>query len=394
VRTPATLALTLFLAACATGGAPDPTSPRGAGEAYDVVLLNGRIVDGTGAAWFHGDLAIRGDRIARITGGPRGFDNWLTDMETNGASVNVGSFLGGSNVRTYAKGASQGPASPAELDSMRQVVRWAMEGGAFGIATALIYPPATFASTTELIEASRAMAPYGGVYITHKRSEADQYLEALGRSHPDRRRGRRRRGDLSPETRGCAQLAQGAGRHSHDRFRPGRGGRRAGQHLSVRGWRHRPDRVLPPVGLRGQPALRQPGRPRRPGSDARRDEHATTWSGRTSAPWPPPRAFSSWASTARRTWLHRNAPVRDRRRPQQDWIETAFDLVLSERQRVGTIYFLMDEDNVRLKMQQPWMKFGTDAGGVTPRPPAASCIPAPTAPSRGSSAGMYATRAS
>jgi N-acyl-D-amino-acid deacylase len=53
-------------------------------------------------------------------------------------------------------------------------------------------------------------------------------------------------------------------------------------------------------------------------------------------------------------------------RQQKDWIDAAFDLVLAERQRVGTIYYLMDEDNVRLNLRQPWMKFGTDAGGIDP----------------------------
>src|SRR3970282_331365 len=96
-----------------------------------------------------------------------------------GIAVNVGSFLGASNVRQYAKGTAQGAPGAAELDSMRKVVRWAMEGVAYGIASALIYPPGNFASTAELVEAARAMAPYGGVYITHMRSEADDWLEAI-----------------------------------------------------------------------------------------------------------------------------------------------------------------------------------------------------------------------
>jgi N-acyl-D-aspartate/D-glutamate deacylase len=114
-------------------------------------------------------------------------------MEAHGASVNVGSFLGGNNVRQYAKGTSQGPASPAELDSMRTVVRWAMEGGAFGIATALIYPPATFASTEELIE---ALEGHG----------------ALRRRlhHPHAVRGRR--GTWRPWTRPSASAPRGASR--------------------------------------------------------------------------------------------------------------------------------------------------------------------------------------
>ncbi|HEY0809341.1 MAG TPA: hypothetical protein VGD49_04230, partial [Longimicrobiales bacterium] len=218
----------LLVVGCAPRAVRTPSADA---RPYDVIVEGGRIVDGTGAAWFYGDIGIRGDRIARITPrgmlrearardridatglvvapgfvdiqshsrgafldrgdgrvvskvtmgvtteimgegttnaivnarilsndtteraryalqrytGPRGFDNWLTDMETHGASVNVASFLGGDNLRTYAKGETMGAPNAAELDSMRKVVRWAMEGGALGIATALIYPPSNFA---------------------------------------------------------------------------------------------------------------------------------------------------------------------------------------------------------------------------------------------------------
>ena len=72
-----------------------------------------------------------------------------------------------------------GPATPSELRAMQEAVRGAMEDGAFGIASALIYPPGNFASTDELTALARAMAPFGGVYITHMRSEADRLLEAI-----------------------------------------------------------------------------------------------------------------------------------------------------------------------------------------------------------------------
>src|SRR5436309_776036 len=100
-------------------------------------------------------------------------------MERHGMSVNVGSFVGGATVRMYAKGMAVGPPTPAELDTMRAVMRRAMEDGAFGLGTALIYPPGSFATTAELVEIAKAMSPYGGVYITHMRSEADQLLEAI-----------------------------------------------------------------------------------------------------------------------------------------------------------------------------------------------------------------------
>ncbi|MEP6729892.1 MAG: D-aminoacylase, partial [bacterium] len=228
---------------------------------YDVVIANGRIVDGAGNAWFYGDVAIQGDRIAKIvrrgsqtplaarrridaTGmvvapgfidiqaggnyvsgdgrdvskvtqgitteifgeaytaapiselsladvspaaatasrafmGPHGFDAWLRAMESHGISPNVGSFVGASTLRAYGMGMRMGAAGGAAMDSMRTAMRNAMEDGAFGLGTALIYPPGNFASTEELIEIAKTMAPYGGIYITHMRSEADKVLEAM-----------------------------------------------------------------------------------------------------------------------------------------------------------------------------------------------------------------------
>ena len=250
----------LLLAACAPRGGVNTAT----GNGYDTIIENGRIVDGTGAAWYYGDLAISGDRIAAIgprgtfrtaragtridaTGhvvapgfidiqahsighymygdgkglsmitqgittaihgegsslgpmndsllaaeedtatrrvlsaftGPNGFAKWLEYMVGRGTAQNVGSFIGDATVRVYAKGTGEGRLTPAELDTMRAMVARSMRDGAFGIASALIYPPNTYASTEELIEAAKAMAPYGGVYITHMRSEGDKLLEAI-----------------------------------------------------------------------------------------------------------------------------------------------------------------------------------------------------------------------
>ena len=445
-------AVALSLAACAVA-APQP-SPAAApeGEIFDIVIIDGRIVDGTGAPWFRGDIGIRGDRIVRIAprgmlrgwsaeehidagghvvapgfidiqshsrsaftggdgrviskvtqgitteimgegttnaivnersfggeeitaeqreliaryGGPYGFDNWLTDMEANGASVNVGSFLGGTNVRTYAKGASQGPASPAELDSMRKVVRWAMEGGAFGIATALIYPPATFASTTELIEASRAMAPYGGVYITHKRSEADQYLEALDEAIR-----------IGSEAGVAVEIyhLKPAGARNWDKAEAGiamiDSARTAGVDVQANIYPY----VAGGTGLtacfppwasednRLFDNLADPDTRARMRAEMERDD--VEWENLCGLSTPEGVLILGLDREENQRFIGmRLSEIAEAR--GSDWIETAFDLVLSEGQRVGTIYYLMDEDNVRLNLQQPWIKIGTDAGGANP----------------------------
>jgi N-acyl-D-amino-acid deacylase len=446
-------ALTLTASACATGGAPGPRAPD-TGPPYDLILLNGRIVDGTGAAWFHGDLAIRGDRIARITprglladaptreridvggqviapgfmdiqshsrenfmptgdgrvvskvtqgvtteimgegstnaivntrilgvdpaqnesaarqiarfGGPRGFDHWLRSMEEHGASVNVGSFLGGNNVRQYAKGTAQGPASPAELDSMRTVVRWAMEGGAFGIATALIYPPATFASTEELIEASKAMAPYGGVYITHMRSEADGVLEAMDEAIRIGREGGvpvevyhlKAAGQRNWGKTGAMiakiDSARAAGLDVQANMYPYVAGG-TGLSACFPPWASADDGLFA--------NLADPGARARMRGEMESDR--TDWENLCALSTPEAVLILG---------LNRpeNQPYIGKRLNEiatmqgKDWIDTAFDLVLSERQRVGTIYFMMSEENVAQKMRQPWMKFGTDAGGPDP----------------------------
>jgi dihydroorotase/N-acyl-D-amino-acid deacylase len=117
-------------------------------------------------------------QMARFSG-PAAFGNWMDFLMERGVSQNVGSFVGAGSIRVYGKGLAMGEATGAALDSMRTAMRYAMEQGAFGLASALIYPPNTYATQRELTEVAKAMAPYGGVYITHMRSEADQFLEAV-----------------------------------------------------------------------------------------------------------------------------------------------------------------------------------------------------------------------
>jgi dihydroorotase/N-acyl-D-amino-acid deacylase len=226
---------------------------------YDVVIANGRIVDGTGAPWFRGDVAIAGDRIAAIgaigdRGGATvvdardlvvapGFIDLLGQSEFNvlvdgraaskilqgvttevtgeGSSIapvndrlvaeaapqakafnvaqdwrtlgdyfkrldersrtaiNVATFVGAGGLRNYVIGKADRPATPAELEQMKQLAAAAMEQGALGVSTSLQYVPDRFASTGEIVELAKVAAKYGGVYFTHQRSESARIFDSL-----------------------------------------------------------------------------------------------------------------------------------------------------------------------------------------------------------------------
>ncbi|HET9746051.1 MAG TPA: D-aminoacylase, partial [Chitinophagaceae bacterium] len=104
---------------------------------------------------------------------------YLSFLEKKGVSCNVGSFVGATTIRDHVIGEDNRDPTALELDSMKLLVRQAMEEGALGVGTSLIYPPAFFAKTGELIELCKEAAKYGGSYISHMRSEGDKLHEAV-----------------------------------------------------------------------------------------------------------------------------------------------------------------------------------------------------------------------
>src|ERR1043166_6475759 len=104
---------------------------------------------------------------------------YLNYLQKRGISQNVASFIGAPTIREYVIGLEDKPPTPAQLDQMRELVRREMEAGALGITTALIYPPAFFAKTDELIELCKVAAKYQGKYSTHMRSEGNQLIEGV-----------------------------------------------------------------------------------------------------------------------------------------------------------------------------------------------------------------------
>jgi dihydroorotase/N-acyl-D-amino-acid deacylase len=294
------------------------------------------------------------------------FGDWFVAMMTHGVSPNIGSYLGGGTVRTYVKGMDEGPATPDELKAMQDLIRGAMEDGAFGVSYALIYPADAFVQTDELVGVCEAVAEYGGTYITHMRSEADEFLEAL-----DETLEIGRRAGLPVEIyhlkasgkRNWTKMAEAI-----DRINAARA---LGQDVTSDMYPY----IAGGTGLSSlfPPSLSAEGKffenLRNPESRARaKDEvlHPTgSWE-----------ALGTLAGPEGIYPLGLQKPENERYLGKslaeiaatlgQDWIDAAITLLLSEEQRIGTVYFMMDEANVKLQLQQPWIKISTDAGGVDP----------------------------
>jgi N-acyl-D-amino-acid deacylase len=414
---------------------------------YDTIIRNGTIYDGSGGAPMHGDVAIRGQRIAAV-GHVRGsathqidahglavapgFINmlswateslivdgramadvkqgvtlevfgegwsmgplnaamkqeaqeqqgdmkytvdWMTlrqyldSLVRRGISVNVASFLGATTVRTYVLGEVDRAPNAQELDQMRALVRQAMEDGAFGIASALIYPPAFYAKTNELVELCKAAAPYGGMYISHMRSEGNRLDQAVDELLT-----------ISREANVPAEI----------------------YHLKAAGNANWPklDATLAKI-----EAARANGQ--RITANMYTYTAGATSLGATMPPWVQEGGFKAWRQRLMEP-ATRERVIREMRTPSDAWenllllagspdrvLLTGFksdklkpltgktvaevarlrgvspedailDLVIEDESPIGAVYFVIDEDNLRKELRKPWVSFGSDAAASAP----------------------------
>ena len=294
------------------------------------------------------------------------FSDWLVAMVEHGVSPNIGSFLGGSTVRNYAKGMEMGPPSGEELTTMRQVVAEAMKDGAFGLSTALIYPPGAYCSTDELVELCKVVSEYKGMYISHIRSEADNLIQALEEALEIGRRANlpveiyhlkasgRRNWSKMQNVVAMINEARAEGIDVTADMYPYTAG---GTGLTS---------VLPPWAAADGKLyenIRDPEMRAKIRSEAMNP--SGDWEAMADLIGPEgvmPIGFEKPENkkyTGKR--LSEIAELRG-----QEWVDTVFDLLESEEQRISTIYFFIDEENVKLQLQQPWVVISTDAGGVDP----------------------------
>ncbi|MDQ7054870.1 MAG: D-aminoacylase [candidate division KSB1 bacterium] len=329
-----------------------------------------------GEGWSMGPLNDTMKQQARERQGDYKYDiewttlrEYLEYLQNRGISTNVASFIGATTVRIYVLGYEDRPPTKSELEQMRQLVREAMEDGALGVASALIYAPGFYAKTDELIELAKVAAEYDGMYVSHMRSEGNRLLKAVD--------------ELITIAREAGIRAEiyhlkAAGQNNWDKlakvFQKVEAARKEGLHITA-------DMYCYTAGATGLSA--------------------------TMPPWVQEGGFDAWKSRLKDPAIRKKV-IKEMRTPTDEWEnlllmsggadnvllvgfktdslkhltgktlaevakmrgkspeETAIDLVIQDDSRVEAVYFIMSEDNVRRKIQTPWVSFCSDAGSLAP----------------------------
>jgi len=293
---------------------------------------------------------------------------YLDHLVQRGVSTNVASFVSAATVRAHEIGYDNRPPTAEELDRMRGHVRTAMDEGAMGLTTALIYIPGVFASTGELVELAKVASQSGGMYVSHMRSEGNRLLEAIDETLT-----------IAREANIRAEI----------------------YHLKASGESNWPKMAV---------AIEKIEAARKQGLDVTADMYTYT-AGSTGLdaampPWVQEGGYKAWAQRLRDPKLR--ARVRqEMTTPQDVWEnlmlaaggdgtllvgfknealrqyagktlaevarlrgtslqDTAMDLVVEDGSRVQVVYFLMSEENVRRQIALPWVSFGSDAASMAP----------------------------
>ncbi|HSR42765.1 MAG TPA: D-aminoacylase [Longimicrobiales bacterium] len=294
---------------------------------------------------------------------------YLEHLVDRGISPNVASFVGATTVRVHEVGYEDRPPTEEELARMQDLVREGMREGALGVGSSLIYAPAFYADTDELIALASAAGEFGGIYISHMRSEANRLLESVDELIT-----------IATEAGVPAEIyhLKAAGETNYgkltrvfDRVDAAR----------ARGVRITADVYPYTAGATGLDAAMPP--------------------------WVQEGGLDAWVERLRDPEV-RGRVAREMRAPTDEWEnllllagsaenvvlvgfkedslkhltgmslaevaesrgqspeETAMDLVVKDHTRVGTVYFMMSEENVRRKLRQPWVSVGSDAGAPAP----------------------------
>ena len=296
-------------------------------------------------------------------------DEYLQFLEKKGVSPNIASFVGATTLRINTVGFEDRAPTANELDSMRQMVRQAMEEGALGIGSSLIYAPAFYSSTEELIALCKVASEYDGMYISHMRSEGNKLLESLDELI--------RIADEAKIRAEVYHLKQGGKDNWHKLdqvIAKIDSARKAGHHITT-------DMYNYTAGATGLDA--------------------------SMPPWVQEGGYEKWSERLQDPKIRKRL-LKEMTTPTDEWeslmmgtesyddiiligfkndslkhltgkslaevakmrntspVETAMDLVVQDGSRVGTVYFLMSEENVKKQIKLPYMSFGSDAESSAP----------------------------
>ncbi len=416
-------------------------------EAYDLIIMNGRIVDGSGNPWFYGDVAIRGDRIVKVglTGAARarrrinaqgmivapGFIDMLGQSEMNllidrraeskvfqgittevtgeggsiaplndyilkelepslkhfkvnvdfrtlgeyfarlertPAAINLATFVGATQVRQFVLNDENRAPTQAELEQMKKLVAQAMEEGAVGISTSLVYAPAFYAKTEELIELAKVAAQYGGVYATHMRNESNSIMSAIDEAIRIGREanipveifhlkmaGKQNWGKMGDVIRKIeAARVQGLD-ITADQYPYVAGATSLG--ASVPPWSHEGGTAKFIERLKDPATREKLKQEMRAVSDKWENFYLGAGGG----------SGIMVASVLNRDlakYEGKRVSEVARMMNKSDEIDALMDLLIADNGQTSAIYFLMSEDDVKLAMKQPWVSVGVDHGAV------------------------------
>jgi len=418
---------------------PSPQTPQ-----YDLLIRNGRIVDGSGRAAYVADVAIKGDRIAsignvaqataartidaqglvvapgfidmlgqsetyllidpramskvmmgvttEITGegesiAPinerqikeradflrrfnltidwRTLDEYFKRLEKQGAGVNLGTFVGATQVREYVIGYDDRPPTPAELEAMKKLVADAMRDGALGVSTSLQYVPARFAKTDELVELAKVARQYGGIYATHQRSEANAIDASLDEVFEIARKAQipaeiwhlktayKKNWGRMPHVLARIKQARDQGLDITADIYPYIAGSTS---LSA---------CLPPWALEGG-TEKMLSRLRDPSTRERLKKEISTdhldWENIYLGSGGPGGVLISAVVNRELEPLQGKRVSEIAAQQKKDPLDAIFDLLLADNGQTSAIYFMMSEADMRAAMQAPFVSFCTDSG--------------------------------
>jgi N-acyl-D-amino-acid deacylase len=435
------LALTLAIMFLMT---TQPFAGETAPPEYDLIIRNGRVVDGSGRPAFAADIAINGDRVARIGALPsarakrvidargqivapgfidmlgqseqfllidpramskimmgitteitgegesiaplndriikeqedfnrrynltvdwRTFDEYFKRLERQGIGVNLGTFVGATQVREYVIGYDDRPPTAAELERMRNVVADAMKQGALGLSTSLQYVPARFAKTDEIVELAKVAGRYGGIYITHQRSEANAIDESLQEVFEIARRAR-----IPTEIWHLKTAYQKNWGRMPEILRRIGAARRQGLKITANVYPYIAGSTsltacLPPWALEGG-TERMISRIEDPQTRERLKKEITTdskvWENIYLGSGGPSGILIGSVVNRELEGLQGKRLSEIASDQHQDPLDSLFDLILADNGQTGAIFFMMKEEDMRAALKSPFVSFCTDTG--------------------------------